>query len=353
MKHPAAFRRRDNHATIGLHILCGLELRESCESSCPTASLDSASTAMAASALLPHNCHTHRSALPHRTACLWGYRQLRRRRQSRASAVLENKWLARLWNRGVHRWTVAVALNQCHQALVRPAPSHFANSLARHGPLGIAVEGLPKALHRIWRLEVDQSIAQASLRFDMDGKVDEVVHAREAFRIERGEQHLTGVVYRHVSEHNCCPLLLAHNRHLRKLVRSLQLNLLMLKVTDRVLLLLLLLQRLLQVLPALPLLLLLLLLELLVLLLRFNVFPILLPRITHSPTSQSRKPNGAQRCQYRQWDAYDLQPIAPCPNRAATSTCWAELGAVCWATQAFEVKAGLFARVFTRVLRLD
>mmetsp|Transcript_72839 Transcript_72839/g.189121 ORF Transcript_72839/g.189121 Transcript_72839/m.189121 type:complete len:249 (+) Transcript_72839:616-1362(+) len=141
-------------------------------------------------------------------------RCLSRTRKRHALAILENERLASLRDHGVHHRAVPVSIHVRLATLVRPTPSHSTNLFARQYPLGKAIKGCPEALHQVRCHQIDEGIAQASLRVEVDWKIDEVVLACEPFRVQHCEQHVTGVVVRQISEHHRRPFLNTHQRHL-------------------------------------------------------------------------------------------------------------------------------------------
>mmetsp|Transcript_126576 Transcript_126576/g.319695 ORF Transcript_126576/g.319695 Transcript_126576/m.319695 type:complete len:243 (+) Transcript_126576:374-1102(+) len=115
---------------------------------------------------------------------------------------------------GVHHGAVAVTIHMLITALLGTAPCHAADLFARKRPIRKTMEPLPEPGDLAWRGQVHEGVAQASLRLEVDWKIDEVVLACEPFRVQHCEQHVTGVVVRQISEHHRRPFLNTHQRHL-------------------------------------------------------------------------------------------------------------------------------------------
>jgi len=130
-------------------------------------------------------------------------------RELNANASLKEHRLPVVRQRMMHDWAVLVALKMLCKTLCWTAPCHSANLFAGYFPIGEALEDLEALLRIENGAKVDERIAQASLRLEVDGQVRKVICACETHRVHQLQQHVPGVVVGHVTDHHCRPPFLA------------------------------------------------------------------------------------------------------------------------------------------------
>mmetsp|Transcript_179933 Transcript_179933/g.437782 ORF Transcript_179933/g.437782 Transcript_179933/m.437782 type:complete len:279 (-) Transcript_179933:269-1105(-) len=127
-------------------------------------------------------------------------------------------------HRAMHHRAISVPLHMRREALVWAAPVQGSNLAVQHRPVGKAIEAVPEKLRHGRGGEVDDRIAQPSLRGKIDRNINEIVCTCKSFGVNEVQEHGACEGHRQITKEHRRQLILRYASNDVRLAFSLQLS---------------------------------------------------------------------------------------------------------------------------------